>query len=107
MKNFCEGIGDETAMLAFIGGLSREGLLQHTLRREYDARTLTLNQMISTASTYAAADDDARGALQAIAVPIQPKKNNNKKRKNLPDDQQQGGSDMVAMTFQQRGQGGG
>jgi hypothetical protein len=107
MKNSCVGIGNETTMLTFIGGLSIGGLLRHTLTREHDARTLTLNQMISTASAYAAVDDDARGALQAVAVPIQPKKNNNKKRKNPPDDQQQGGSDMVAMTFQQRGQGGG
>ena len=107
MKNSCEGIGDETAMLAFIGGLARGSLLRHTLTREHDTRRLTLSNMIATASSFAAADDDARGSLQATALP---KKNNNGggnngKRKNPPEDNP-GGSDMVAMTFQ-RGQGAG
>jgi hypothetical protein len=62
MKNSCEGVGDETAMLAFIGtafigALNRGGLVRHTLTREKDAGTLTLNGMI--ASAYATADDDA------------------------------------------------
>jgi hypothetical protein len=105
MKNSCEGIGDETAMLAFIGALNRGGLLRHTLTREKDARILTLNRMIAIASSYAAADDDAGAALQAVAVPNQKKCNGNK-RKNPPDDQHDG-FDMVAMTFQQGGQGGG
>ena len=103
MKNSCEGIGDETAILAYINGLERGSLLRHTLTREKDAGILTLNSMIATASSYAAADDDARGSLMATAIPNQSKKNN--KRKNPAEDQKEG-SDMVAMTFQQRGQGG-
>jgi hypothetical protein len=94
--------------LAFISGFSRGGLLRHTLTREDDPRTLTLNKMIATTSAYATTYDDARGLLQVVTVPNQQKKgHNNNKRKNPPDDQQQGGSDMVAMTFPQRGQGGG
>ena len=95
MKNSCEGIGEETAMLAFIGGLPRGSLLRHTLTREHDTSRLTLSNMIATASSFAAADNDARGSLQATALP---KKNNNGgnngKCKNLPDDNT-GGSDMV------------
>ena len=77
MKNSCAGIGDETTILAFIGGLNRGTLLRHTLTREHDSRTITLNSMIATANAYATADDDARGSLQAVAVPNQPKKGNN------------------------------
>ena len=53
------------------------------------------------------------GVMQASAVPSSQSKkgnnnnnNNNNKRKNPPEDNGGGGSDMVAMTFQQRGQGG-
>jgi hypothetical protein len=68
MKNSCEGIGDETTVLAFIGALNRGGLLRHTMTRKKDAGKLTLNGMIAYASAYTAADDDAGGPLQAIAV---------------------------------------
>jgi acetyl-CoA acetyltransferase len=60
-------------MLAFIGALNRGGLLRHTITRERDAGTLTLNHMLATASSYVAADDVARAALQAVAVPNQKK----------------------------------
>ena len=102
MKNSCEGVHDQTAMHAFIEGLEKGTLLRHTLKRLQDENQLTLNSMIAEASTFAAADDDARGALQASA--LQPKKNTNK-CKNPPEDKQS--TDMVAMTFGGRGQGGG
>jgi hypothetical protein len=102
MKNSCEEINNETAMLAFIAGLDRGPLLRHTLTRERDAGTLTLNGMIATASSFATADDDAHGSLMATVLPTQSKKNN--KCKNPPEEKQN--SDMVAITFQGRGQGG-
>jgi hypothetical protein len=99
MKNCCAGIGDETAMLAYIGGLSRGGLLRHALTHEHESRTLNLNGMIATASAYAVANDDARGPLQAVMVRNQQKKGNGNKWKNSSNDQQQEAFDMVAMTF--------
>ena len=89
-------------MHAFIEGLEKGTLLCHTLKHLQDENELTLNSMIAEASKFAAADDDATGALLASAV--QPKKNANK-RKNPPDDKQS--ADMVALTFGGRGQGGG
>ena len=67
MKNSCERIKDEIAIFAFPGGLDRGTLLHHTLTRMHDAGTLTLNVMIQTAGSYAAADDDARGTMLANA----------------------------------------
>jgi hypothetical protein len=101
MKNYCTGIDDKTAMIAYIGGISRGGLLRHTLTREHESRTLNLNGMIATASAYATTDDDACGALQAFVVSNQKKKGNNNKRKNMSEEQQRDRSDMVAMEFQQ------
>jgi hypothetical protein len=101
MKNSCEAVNDETTMLAFIAGLNKGTLLRHTLTHERDARTLTLNGMIQTANSFTAADDDARGSLMGTALPNQSMKNH--KRKNLPKEKKN--SDMVAMTFQGRGQG--
>ncbi|KAK1691886.1 hypothetical protein QYE76_008583 [Lolium multiflorum] len=100
-RNSCENIDDTTAMLAFIGGLQRGGLLRHKLMCEYNARSLNLNDMISIASIHSAVDDDAGGDLQATAITLhhQKKNNGNNKRKNPPDDQKSGGSNMVAMTF--------
>ena len=109
-RNACESVDDKTAILAFIGGLRAGNLLRYNLTCKLNAGTLTLNEMISDACNGAAAEDDARGFMQASAVPgSQSKKgnnNNNNKRKNPPEDNGGGGSDMVAMTFQQRGQGG-
>jgi hypothetical protein len=102
MKNSCEGVHEQTAIIAFIDGLERGSLLRHTLKRMQDGQELDLNKMIAEASKFAAADDDARGSLQATA--LQHKKNNNK-RKNPPEEKQS--SDMVAMAFGGRGQGGG
>jgi len=108
MRNNCEGVDDTTCMLAFIGGLHRGSLLRHKLQCEYNAQTLNLNDMIATASNMSAADDDAGGIITASAFPSSSRKNNNNsnKRKAPADDQKAGGSDMVAATFQQRGQGG-
>ncbi|KAK1697021.1 hypothetical protein QYE76_013718 [Lolium multiflorum] len=79
-----------------------------------NANKLTLDEMINIASDHTAADDDAGGDLAATAIPLhQQKKNrdngvsNSNKRKNPPEDQKGGGSDMVAMTFQRGGPGGG
>ncbi|KAK1669924.1 hypothetical protein QYE76_058083 [Lolium multiflorum] len=69
--------------------------------------------MINIASNHTAADDDAGGDLAATAIPLHQQKKNrdnggsNNKRKNPYEDQKGGGSDMVAMTFQRGGQGGG
>jgi hypothetical protein len=103
MKNSCEGINAETAILAFIGGLERGSFLRHTLLREQDKQKLTINGMISIASSFGAADDDARDSLMATTLPNKFKKNNHK-RKNPPDEKQS--SDIVAMTFAGTCQGG-
>ena len=94
MKNSCERVHDQTAMHAFIEGLEKGTLLRHTLKRLQDRNQLTLNSMITEASTFVAADDEARGSLLASAV--QPKKNTNK-RKAPPKEKQS--ADMVSLTF--------
>jgi hypothetical protein len=58
--------------------------------------------MITIASNYAAADDDARESLKAFAIQNTGKRNNSNKRKNLPEEQQT--PDMVATTFSDKGQ---
>jgi hypothetical protein len=58
--------------------------------------------MITTASNYAAADDDAHEFLKASAIQNTGKRNNSNKRKNLPEEQQT--PDMVATTFVDKGQ---
>jgi hypothetical protein len=64
MKNSCEGVTDESAILAFIDSLERGQLLRHRLLQERNKGKLTLNSMITIASNYAAADDDARESLK-------------------------------------------
>src|SRR4051812_1724737 len=91
-------------MAAFIDGLERGTLLRYKLKRLQDNHQLDLNQMIQLASEFAAADDDARGSLPATAVPTQAQRNSGAKRKNPPEEKQN--SDMVAMTFAGRGDGG-
>jgi hypothetical protein len=54
-----KGVTDESAILAFINSLERGQLLRHRLFRERNEGKLTLNSMITIASNYAAADDDA------------------------------------------------
>src|SRR3954469_20002060 len=56
------------------------------------------------ASEFVAADDDARGSLPATAVPTQARRNSSAKRKTAPEEKQS--TDMVAMTFAGRGDGG-
>jgi hypothetical protein len=58
--------------------------------------------MITIASNYAAADDDARESLKASAIQNTGKRNNSNKCKNLPEEQQT--PDMVATTFSDKGQ---
>jgi hypothetical protein len=58
--------------------------------------------MITIASNYAAADDDARESLKASAIQNTGKRNNSNKRKNPPEEQQT--PDMVATTFSNKGQ---
>jgi hypothetical protein len=102
MKNSCEGVTDESAILAFIDSLKRGQLLRHRLLRERNEGKLTLNSMITIARNYAAADDDARESLKASAIQNTGKWNNSNKRKNLPEEQQT--PDMVATTFADKGQ---
>jgi hypothetical protein len=57
--------------------------------------------MITIASNYAAADDDARESLKASAIQYTRKRNSSNKQKNLPEEQQT--PDMVATTFSDKG----
>jgi hypothetical protein len=86
MKNSCEGVTDESAILAFIDSLERGQLLCHRLLRERNKGKLTLNFMITIASNYAADDDDARESLKASAIQNTESWNNRNKRKNLPEE---------------------
>jgi hypothetical protein len=70
--------------------------------REQNEGKLTLNSMITIASNYAAADDDARESLKASAIQNTGKRNNSNKWKNPPEEQQT--PDMVATTFSDKGQ---
>jgi hypothetical protein len=102
MKNSCEGVTDESAILAFIDSLERGQLLRHRLLRDRNEGKLTLNSMITIASNYAVADDDAHESLKASAIQNTRTQNNSNKRKNLPEEQQT--PDMVATTFSDKGQ---
>jgi hypothetical protein len=102
MKNSCEGVTDESTILVFIDSLERGQLLRHRLLRERNEGKLTLNSMITIASNYAAADNDARESLKASAIQNTGKRNNSNKRKNPPEEQQT--LDMVATTFVDKGQ---
>jgi hypothetical protein len=53
--------------------------------------------VITIASNYAVADDDARESLKASTIQNTGKRNNNNKWKNPPEEQQT--LDMVATTF--------
>jgi hypothetical protein len=101
MKNSCEGVTDESTILAFIDSLERGQLLRHRLLREWNEGKLTLNSMITIASNYTAADDDARKSLKASAIQNTGKWNNSNKRKNPPEEQLT--LDMVATTFSDKG----
>jgi hypothetical protein len=57
--------------------------------------------MITIASNYTAAADDARKSLKASAIQNTGKWNNSNKQKNPPEEQQT--SDMVATTFSDKG----
>jgi hypothetical protein len=102
MKNSCEGVTDESTILAFIDSLERGQLLRHRLLWERNKGKLTLNSMITIARNYAAADDDARESLKASTIQNTGKRNNSNKRKNPPEEQQT--LDMVATTFADKGQ---
>jgi hypothetical protein len=104
MKNSCEGVTDESAILAFINSLERGQLLRHRLLRESNEGKLTLNSMITIASNYAAADNDACESLKASAIQNNGKRNSSNKRKNPPEEPQ--APDMVATTFADKGQSG-
>jgi hypothetical protein len=79
MKNSCEGVTDESAILAFIDSLERGQLLRHLLLRERNEGKLTLNSMITIASNYAAADDNAHESLKASAIQNTGKRNSSNK----------------------------
>jgi hypothetical protein len=102
MKNSCDGVTNESAILAFINSLERGQLLRHRLLRERNEGKLTLNSMITIASNYVAAADDARESLKASAIQNTRKRNNSNKRKNPPEELQT--PDMVATTFADKGQ---
>jgi hypothetical protein len=86
MKNSCEGVTDESDILAFIDSLERVQLLRHRLLRERNEGKLTLNSMITIASNYVAADDDTNKSLKASAIQNTGKWNNSNKRKNPPEE---------------------
>jgi hypothetical protein len=65
MKNSCEGVTNESAILAFMDSLERVQLHRHRLLWERNKGKLTLNSIITIASNYTAADDDARESLKA------------------------------------------
>jgi hypothetical protein len=102
MKNSCKGVTDESTILVFIDSLERSQLLRHRLLRERNEGKLTLNSMITIASNYAAADDNARESLKTSAIQNTEKRNSSNKRKNPPEEQQT--PDMVATTFSDKGQ---
>jgi hypothetical protein len=102
MKNSCEGVTNESTILAFIDSLERGQLLHHRLLRERNEGKLTLNSMITIASKYVAAADDACESLKASAIQNTGKRNNSNKRKNPPEEQQT--PDIVATTFSDKGQ---
>jgi hypothetical protein len=102
MKNSCEGVTDESAILAFIDSLERGQLLRHRLLRERNKGKLTLNSMITITGNYAAANDDTHESLKASAIQNTGKQNNSNKWKNPPEEQQT--PDMVATTFSDKGQ---
>jgi hypothetical protein len=102
MKNSCEGGTDKSAILAFIDSLERGQLLRHCLLQERNEGKLTLNSMITIASNYTAAADDACESLKASTIQNTGKQNNSNKWKNLPEEQQT--PDMVATTFANKGQ---
>jgi hypothetical protein len=102
MKNSCEGVTDESAILAFIDSLERGQLLRHRLLREWNEGKLTLNSMITIASNYAATDDDAHKSLKASTIQNIGKRNNSNKWKNPPEEQQT--PDMLATTISDKGQ---
>jgi hypothetical protein len=102
MKNSCEGVTDKSAILAFIDSLERGQLLRHRLLRERNEGKLTLNSMITIASNYTAADDEARKSLKASAIQNTGKRNSSNKWKNPSEEQQ--APDMVATTFADKGQ---
>jgi hypothetical protein len=68
MKNSCEGVTNESAILMFIDSLERGQLVRHRLLRERNEGKLTLNSMITIASNYAAANDDAHESLKASTI---------------------------------------
>jgi hypothetical protein len=89
----------------FIDSLERGQMLFHRLLQERDEGKLTLNSMISIASSYAAADNDDHESLKASTIQNSGwRNNNNNKRKTPPEEQHT--MDMVASTFSKRGQGG-
>jgi hypothetical protein len=102
MKNSCEGVTNESAILMFIDSLERGQLLRHRLLRERNEGKLTLNSIITIASNYVATNDDGRESLKASAIQNTGKRNSNNKQKNLPEEQQ--ALDMVATTFADKGQ---
>jgi hypothetical protein len=102
MKNSCEGVTDESAILSFIDSLERGQLLHRRLLRERNEGKLTLNSMITSESNYAAADDDARESLKAFAIQNTGKRNSSNKRKNPLEKLRT--PDMVATTFSDKGQ---
>jgi hypothetical protein len=86
MKNSCEGVTNESAILAFIDGLERGQLLRHRLLRERNKGKLTLNSMISIASNYGATAADACESLKASVIQNTGRRNNNNKRKSPPEE---------------------
>ena len=98
-KNMCEGISEAQAMHAFIEGLRKGTLLRHELKRH---EPKTLGEMLTTASEYAAADDDAcsDGEVRVDNI-LKPNVNSKAKdsNKRKPNNDKAGPSTEVAATF--------
>jgi hypothetical protein len=103
MKNSCEGVTEESSILAFIDSLERGQMLRHHLLQERNEEKLTLNSMIPIASNYAATDYEARESLETSAIQNTGKQNSNKRKSPL---EEQHTPNMVATTFSEKGQSG-
>jgi hypothetical protein len=87
INNSCEGVHEVQVVNYFTEGLVRGTALRHYLKR---VNPTTLAELISIASQFAAADDDARGA------PLLKKQASSKRKANDEDNL---ATDMVATTY--------
>jgi hypothetical protein len=90
IKNACENMHDIQAIDYFVEGLVRGTALRHKLKRK---NPQTLLEMITIASKFTTADDDARGAPL-----LQQKSKAERKRKNNEEEVEIAYTDLPVMT---------